>query len=75
MKIHIDKLDVLFSQCIDKRHIKGVQLDMLKKLNMIKRTYYLSRILIDKIEARSNLTGLSTADIVRLALAEYLKKD
>lgn len=47
---------------------------MLKKLNMIKRSYYLPRILIEKLEAKANLTGLSASDIVRLALAEYLKK-
>ena len=47
---------------------------MIKKANMIKRTYYLPKDLVERITERSNQMGLSSADIVRLAVKDYLKK-
>jgi hypothetical protein len=48
---------------------------MIKKTRMIKRTYYLPTNLIEEITAHSNLTGLSTSDIIRISAKEYLKRE
>lgn len=41
---------------------------------MVKRSYYLPILLSQEVAKRAGISGLSASDIVRLALAEYLKK-
>ena len=47
---------------------------MLRKTTMQKRTYYLPRILIEKLADYSNKAGLSTADIIRMGAKEYMRR-
>jgi hypothetical protein len=46
---------------------------MLKKVNMIKKNYFLPVSLFESLQKKSNETGFSMSDIIRLALKEYLK--
>jgi len=47
---------------------------MLKKSSMVKRSYYLPLSLSQEVAKKAAESGLSASDIVRLALAEYLKR-
>ncbi len=47
---------------------------MLKKRNMVKRSYYFPISLVEELQKISEKTGLSVSDIIRLSVKDYIKK-
>jgi hypothetical protein len=47
---------------------------MLKKEKMIKKNYFLPVTLFESLQKKSNETGFSMSDLIRMAIKKSLKK-
>jgi hypothetical protein len=47
---------------------------MIKRKNMVKKSYYYPEELIESLREKSNETGLSMSDLIRMAIKKSLKK-
>ena len=48
---------------------------MIINKRMVKRTHYFSTTMLDDLAEYARETGVSTADVIRMAIKEYLKRE
>ena len=48
---------------------------MIINKRMVKRTHYFSTKMLDDLAEYARETGVSTADVIRMAIKEYLKRE